>query len=182
MMNPYVGHSGLVAVLAGVCAFSAQAVERIDRCGDDAARGVWPGSAAMPVHRPATTDVPDRTPAVPAAVLSVASRVPDRLAPSAASAMTIAAIDGDDGDVPADIATIPSEDLRAGGDDKKRYFLIGRRDRAQVPDAGYALLVVLPGGDGGADFNPFVRRIYKYALNDRWLIAQVVAPRWNERQ
>jgi predicted esterase len=81
----------------------------------------------------------------------------------------------------ADMADVPAQDLRAGGDDKKRYFLIGAR-KAEPPAAGYGLLIVLPGGDGSADFQPFIRRIYKHVLNDRWLIAQAVAPRWDEDQ
>jgi predicted esterase len=43
-------------------------------------------------------------------------------------------------------------------------------------------MIVLPGGDGSADFQPFVRRMHKNALNDRWLIAQAVAPKWDQKQ
>jgi RNA polymerase sigma factor (sigma-70 family) len=81
----------------------------------------------------------------------------------------------------ADVADFPAKDLRIGGDEKKRYFLIGARE-ARPPAAGYGLLVVLPGGDGSADFQPFLRRMHKNALNDRWLVAQAVAPRWDEKQ
>lgn len=81
----------------------------------------------------------------------------------------------------ADIADIPALDLRAEGDDKKRYFLIGPKG-ARPPAAGFGLLVVLPGGDGSAEFQPFVRRIHKNVLNDRWLIAQAVAPKWDAKQ
>jgi predicted esterase len=41
---------------------------------------------------------------------------------------------------------------------------------------------VLPGGDGSADFHPFIRRIYKHVLSTQWLIAQLVAPEWDENQ
>jgi predicted esterase len=84
-------------------------------------------------------------------------------------------------DPPADVADVPARDLRAGGDDRKRYFLIGG-GKAAPPAGGYRLLIVLPGGDGSADFHPFIRRIYKNALKDRWLIAQAVAPRWDDAQ
>jgi predicted esterase len=84
-------------------------------------------------------------------------------------------------DPPADVADVPAQDRRAGGDDRKRYFLIGAAD-AKPPAAGYGLLILLPGGDGGAAFQPFVRRIYKHALNDRWLVAQAVAPQWDDKQ
>lgn len=82
----------------------------------------------------------------------------------------------------ADVADVPCQDLRAGGDSNKRYFLIGAADKAKAPAGGYRLLIVLPGGDGSADFNPFIRRIYKNALKKDWLVAQLVAPRWNEQQ
>lgn len=45
-------------------------------------------------------------------------------------------------------------DLRAGGDDKKRYFL--NRPAAEKPRDGWRALFVLPGGPGSADFQPFV--------------------------
>jgi RNA polymerase sigma factor (sigma-70 family) len=80
---------------------------------------------------------------------------------------------------------IPAQDLRAGGDANKRYFLIGAKD-VEPPAAGYGLLIVLPGGAGGADFQPFIREIYrklhKDVLHDRWLIAQAVAPEWDKKQ
>jgi predicted esterase len=79
-----------------------------------------------------------------------------------------------------DEADVPAVDLRVGGDAKKRYFLIGAADKA--PRDGYALLVVLPGGDGSEEFSPFVRNIYHNALSQRWLIAQVVAPKWDDNQ
>jgi hypothetical protein len=82
----------------------------------------------------------------------------------------------------ADVADVMAQDVRISGDEnKKRYFLIG----AKVPRptaAGYGLLIVLPGGDGSADFRPFVRRIHTNVLNGRWLIAEAVAPRWDEGQ
>ena len=81
----------------------------------------------------------------------------------------------------ADVADIMASDVRIGGDEKKRYFLIGARD-SRPPAAGYGLVVVLPGGDGSADFQPFVRRIHKNALDGGWLIAEAVAPQWDDRQ
>ena len=41
---------------------------------------------------------------------------------------------------------------------------------------------MLPGGDGSAEFHPFIRRLYKNVLNDRWLVAQAVAPQWDKKQ
>jgi predicted esterase len=85
------------------------------------------------------------------------------------------------GEIPEDIADVPALDLRAGGDELKRYFLIGHRNQTHSPD-GYRLLLVLPGGHGGASFSPFIRRFYKRALDDRWLVAQLVAPEWDNWQ
>src|SRR5687767_162906 len=81
-----------------------------------------------------------------------------------------------------DVADVPSQDLRAGGDEHKRYFLIGPRPGAEAPAAGHGLVVVLPGGPGSADFHPFVKRIFKYALPEGYLAAQPVAVKWADDQ
>ena len=73
-----------------------------------------------------------------------------------------------------DVADVPSQDVRAG-DEHKRYFLIGPAKDKQAPAAGRGLVVILPGGDGSAGFQPFVKRIFKYALPDGYLAAQPVA-------
>ncbi len=75
-------------------------------------------------------------------------------------------------------AEIDAADLRAGGDDLKRYILIGPRAGAAEPADGWRLLLVLPGGDGSAEFHPFVRNIAKQTLPDGYLVAQLVAPTW----
>jgi predicted esterase len=80
------------------------------------------------------------------------------------------------------VAEVPSLDLVAGEHERMRYFLIGADEHAEAPKAGFKLLLVLPGGDGGADFNPFVRRIWKGALDETYLVAQLVAPQWSEDQ
>lgn len=81
-----------------------------------------------------------------------------------------------------DVADVPSKDIRIGEDAKKQYFLIGPAMGAKAPKAGFKLLVVLPGGDGSAEFNPFVRRIWKNAMPEGYLVAQLVAPKWTEEQ
>ncbi len=81
-----------------------------------------------------------------------------------------------------DPADVPTQDVFAGGDPRKRYFLMGPSDLAAVPKAGLRLLLVLPGGGGGADFNPFVKRIYSNAVPDGYLVAQLVAPKWSPKQ
>jgi beta-lactamase regulating signal transducer with metallopeptidase domain/predicted esterase len=80
--------------------------------------------------------------------------------------------------VPADIADVAFQDILIGGDARQRYFLIGADEAAQREPRG--LLVVLPGGDGSADFSPFVRRMWKNALPAGWVVAQAVAPRWRD--
>jgi predicted esterase len=77
---------------------------------------------------------------------------------------------------------IPSQDLRAGKDANKRYFLIGPRKGAKAPKAGYGLVLVLPGGAGKADFLPFVRRLARDAFPPGYLAAQLVAVKWDDEQ
>ncbi len=83
---------------------------------------------------------------------------------------------------PADIADVVSEKRRAGNDPNKTYFLIRAHDGAEPPEAGYKLLVVLPGGDGSEAFHPFVKRIAKRGLPEGYLVAQLVAVRWTVNQ
>jgi beta-lactamase regulating signal transducer with metallopeptidase domain/predicted esterase len=82
----------------------------------------------------------------------------------------------------ADVADIPSQDLQAAGDANKRYLLIGPKKNTKPPAEGYGLLVIMPGGDGSANFHPFVKRICKYALSDRYMAAVPVAVRWTPSQ
>jgi predicted esterase len=81
-----------------------------------------------------------------------------------------------------DVANIPSQDLRAGNNEKMRYFLIGPQQGTKAPEEGFGLVIVLPGGDGGEDFNPFVKRIYMNALPENYLVAQPVAVKWTAKQ
>src|ERR1700678_3466948 len=79
-----------------------------------------------------------------------------------------------------DVADVPANEQRVGGDENKRYLLIQREEAA--PERGYGLVVVLPGGDGSDNFSPFVRRILKNALPPGYLIAEPIAPLWSEKQ
>lgn len=80
----------------------------------------------------------------------------------------------------ADIRDVPAQERKVGGDAQKQYFLIGNTEKAPV--GGFPLLIVLPGGDGSANFRPFLQRVYKNALKQPWLLVQVVAPRWDDKQ
>jgi predicted esterase len=81
-----------------------------------------------------------------------------------------------------DVADVVSRDLRAGKDEHKRYFLIEPSKSVKAPAKGYGLLVVLPGGDGSADFHTFVKRVYKNAVPSGYVLAQPVAVKWAEGQ
>lgn len=81
-----------------------------------------------------------------------------------------------------DVADIPSQDLKVKDDPNMRYFLIGPKKDAAVPANGFSLVVIMPGGDGSAEFHPFVKRIYKNALPENYLVAQPVAVKWTAEQ
>ena len=83
---------------------------------------------------------------------------------------------------PDDIADVPSKDFRCGKNEKQRYFLIGPRKDVKPPKDGFGLLVVMPGGDGLADFLAFVKRIAKNAAGDGYVVAEPVAVRWTKSQ
>lgn len=67
-------------------------------------------------------------------------------------------------------------------DEHRRYVLHAPPEETQAPKDGWKLLVVMPGGDGSAEFTGFVGRIREHALDDEWLVAQLVAPLWSEEQ
>lgn len=81
-----------------------------------------------------------------------------------------------------DVASIPSENLYAKGDKDMRYLLAGPAKKGDIPKEGYKLLVILPGGDGSADFHPFLKRVLREALPPDFLIAELVAKQWSEKQ
>jgi predicted esterase len=83
-------------------------------------------------------------------------------------------------ELPEDIADMKVQDLRAAGDDKKRYFLIERPGGSSKE--GWRTLFVLPGGSGDAEFQSFVTRIAKHALPEGYLVVQLVAPVWSAHQ
>jgi RNA polymerase sigma-70 factor (ECF subfamily) len=82
----------------------------------------------------------------------------------------------------SDIADVPAEERNAGQDSKKRYFLIGPLSGSPEPADGYRLLILLPGGDGSAEFHPFAKRIAKNGLPPGYLVAQLVAIAWTPGQ
>jgi hypothetical protein len=74
------------------------------------------------------------------------------------------------------------EEIVVGGDEHMRYLLHVPDKDAKEPADGWRVLVVMPGGDGSADFAPFVGRIRQNALGKEWVLVQLVAPKWDDKQ
>jgi predicted esterase len=84
-------------------------------------------------------------------------------------------------DAPAEgNADMQVQEHKAGGDERKRYFVIRRP--SEPPKTGWKTLFVLPGGDGSAEFKPFITNIAKHALPEGYLVIQLVAPVWDAEQ
>jgi len=67
----------------------------------------------------------------------------------------------------------------AVGESKGSYLYVAPKEK---PDTGNALLIVLPGGDGSADFHPFVKNIHAKSLGADFALAQPVAKKWTPEQ
>jgi len=74
------------------------------------------------------------------------------------------------------------QEVTIGGDAHKRYLLHRGGKDAKAPATGWKVLVVMPGGDGSAEFAPFVGRIRENVLGKDWLLVQLVAPVWEKEQ
>ncbi len=81
-----------------------------------------------------------------------------------------------------EFAGIPSVKRTIDDDEKKTYFQIGPKSDAKAPKDGWKVLLILPGGDGSADFNPWCRRIHQNALPDDYIAVQLVAPVWSKNE
>jgi predicted esterase len=74
---------------------------------------------------------------------------------------------------PASATATGAIEVKVKGDATGQYFL-------ETPAAEPAgLVVVLPGGDGSAEFHPFVSNIAKVALGGKYAVAQPVAIKWS---
>ncbi|QDT40032.1 Phospholipase/Carboxylesterase [Gimesia alba] len=62
-----------------------------------------------------------------------------------------------------------------------QYLLVPPKAKSAT-EKEQALLIVLPGGDGSADFHPFVKRIHENALSDDFVLAQPLARQWSPSQ
>jgi predicted esterase len=78
---------------------------------------------------------------------------------------------------------VPTRKLEAGGGDPHmRYFLIGPKEEAPDPKAGYALVVALAGDEGQEQSLEFLQRLAQEALGEDYLVALLVPPRWTPEQ
>lgn len=93
-------------------------------------------------------------------------------------AVTPSAFAADDDDT----ADVTARLQRAGGDELKKYYLIGYKKEDRPPKGGYGLVVLLPGGNGSADFVPFGKRVFKHGVPSGYLAVQLVAPKWMAEQ
>jgi predicted esterase len=75
-----------------------------------------------------------------------------------------------------------TEDRTVGNDPMKRYFLMRHRlEPAEAPKE-YALLLILPGGTGSAEFRPFCENVItRLSTPKDFLVAELVAPVWNKQ-
>ena len=71
---------------------------------------------------------------------------------------------------------LQSKEWFVGDDSNKRYFL--HRRTSDPPPDGYKLLVVIPGGSGDENFQPFVGRLAADWLPPGYLVAQLVSKEW----
>ncbi|MEM7312026.1 MAG: hypothetical protein AAF497_02625 [Planctomycetota bacterium] len=76
---------------------------------------------------------------------------------------------------------IRSKEFVLNDNPQLKYVMIGAK-AAKRPKNGFRVLVVMPGGDGSGQFTPFVKRIFKHALNKNYLIVQLIAPKWSADQ
>lgn len=75
----------------------------------------------------------------------------------------------------------PSVRCTVKANPKQEYFLIDYSG-GKASEAGYKLLLVLPGGDGSAEFNPFVTNLGKQAAGEEFLLAQLISVKWTPDQ
>ena len=72
----------------------------------------------------------------------------------------------------------PAERRTAAAHERMEYFEIGPPADAEGPEDGFGLVLVLPGGDGGPDFLPWVRTLYRESAPEGFLFAELIAPDW----
>jgi len=71
--------------------------------------------------------------------------------------------------------------IQIDDDPQARYMLV-KGAAADSADTPRKLLLILPGGDGGPDFRSFTKRIGMHCTDEGWIVAQLIAPQWDEQQ
>lgn len=61
-----------------------------------------------------------------------------------------------------------------------RYLIL--EPRTAMPEEGYGLVLILPGGDGSIAFAPFVQRLVEHTVPDDCIAVQLIAPQWTDAQ
>jgi predicted esterase len=80
-------------------------------------------------------------------------------------------------EAPSDAVETPAPiEIRTPSGSLATYLLIPPGAGVAQPAGGHPLLIVLPGGNGSADFHPFIRRIHEQALDGAYIVAQPIAP------
>lgn len=79
-----------------------------------------------------------------------------------------------------DIADVKSQEFKIGQDANKKYMLI--KPQGATPEEGYGLVIIMPGGDGGMGFHPFVKRMFKNAIPEGYLVVQPLPNKWSANQ
>jgi predicted esterase len=93
---------------------------------------------------------------------------------TSSSSTSVTSAEPTDGVAPS--ATEGAVAVTVKGDEQGEYFF--------MPAAGEpaGLLVVLPGGDGSAEFHPFIKNVHEHGLDGKFAVAQLVSKRWRPNQ
>ncbi len=76
---------------------------------------------------------------------------------------------------------ISVQERLAAGNSQQKYFLIEHQPGKTNAPAKRGLLLILPGGPGGADFLPFCANILTlYGVPKDFIVAELVAPQWTK--
>lgn len=78
----------------------------------------------------------------------------------------------------AELKAIPAATVSANYDNDQRYNLIGYRPGKGEPDGGFKLLLIFA-ADGSAEHKAWCQKLWRDALDDTWIVAQVLPPPWD---
>jgi len=75
--------------------------------------------------------------------------------------------------------TMPDREATVAGDARRTIFVTGPKPGDVEPAAGWGLVLVLPGGDGSAEFRSWVRERYDEWVDAGFVFVELVAPKWS---